>query len=220
MKFDSVATMGAKDIIKTISEARLVPVVVLESAKQAVPLARALVAGGLPVAEVTFRTAAAADAMRAIARDVPDILLGAGTVLTPAQVTAAHEAGAQFLVTPGLNLDVVKAAQALDLPIVPGVNNPGQVEQAMSLGLDVLKFFPAEVSGGVAMLKALSGPYRNVRFVPTGGIGAGNVADYLRLPNVLACGGSWMVDPARIAAGDFDEITRLTKEAIAAIRAV
>ncbi|MCB1329203.1 MAG: bifunctional 4-hydroxy-2-oxoglutarate aldolase/2-dehydro-3-deoxy-phosphogluconate aldolase [Maritimibacter sp.] len=212
--------MKSADVINAISKARLVPVVVLESATQAVPLARALVAGGLPVAEVTFRTPAAADAIRAIAQAVPEILLGAGTVLTPDQAEAAKDAGAKFLVTPGFNPDVVRKAQSLDLPIVPGVNNPSHVEQAMSMGLEVLKFFPAEASGGVAMLKALKGPYPGIRFVPTGGVGAGNVADYLRLPNVVACGGSWMVDPVRIAAGDFDAIIRLTREAMDVVRAV
>ncbi len=211
--------MTPSEILRTVQENRLLPVVVIEHVDSAVPLARALVSGGLPVAEVTFRSDAAVDAIAAIAKEVPEILLGAGTVLTPDQVVAAKSAGASFIVTPGFNPAVVAKAQELGLPIVPGINNPTGVEQALAAGLDLVKFFPAEPTGGVGFLKALSGPYRNVQFIPTGGIGPANVADYLNLPFVLACGGSWMVDPALIREGKFDEITRLTADACKAARA-
>lgn len=205
----------AEDVQDRIRAARLLPVVVVDEAAQAVPLARALVAGGLPVAEVTFRTAAAAEAIRMISAEVPGILLGAGTVLSVDQVMAAKAAGASFLVTPGFNPAVVEAALAEGLPIVPGINNPTGVEQAMSYGLTAVKFFPAEPTGGVPFLKALTGPYGGMRFVPTGGIGPKNLASYLALPAVLACGGSWMVEPSLIRAGRFDEIASLTAEAVA-----
>lgn len=212
------ARMG--EIEKRVASARLLPVVILESADDAVPLARALVAGGLPVAEVTFRTAAAAESIRRIAADVPDLLLGAGTVLTERNVEDAAKAGAGFLVTPGFNPAVVTAAKAAGLPIIPGINNPTGVEQAMSHDLSVVKFFPAEATGGVPFLKALMGPYGGMRFVPTGGIGPKNLGSYLALKAVLACGGSWMVEPALVREGRFDEITRLTAEAVALSRSV
>ncbi len=204
----------AEQIFARISGTRLLPVVVVDNAGDAVPLAKALVAGGLPVAEVTFRTEAAAEAIRRIAAEVPDALLGAGTVLTPAQVKAAKAAGARFLVTPGYNPAVVQAAADEGLPIVPGVNNPTGVEQAMAAGLTAVKFFPAEPTGGVPFLKALMGPYGGMRFIPTGGIGPKNLRDYLVLSSVLACGGSWMVDRALVRAGRFDEVQRLTVEAV------
>jgi 2-dehydro-3-deoxyphosphogluconate aldolase/(4S)-4-hydroxy-2-oxoglutarate aldolase len=208
-------TTESEPIFTKIRQARLLPVVVVDEAADAVPLARALVSGGLPVAEVTFRTEAAAEAIRRIAAEVPDALLGAGTVLTPQQVKAAKAAGARFLVTPGYNPAVVQAAADEGLPIVPGVNNPTGVEQAMAAGLSAVKFFPAEPTGGVPFLKALMGPYGGMRFIPTGGIGPKNLRDYLALKAVLACGGSWMVDPALVRAGRFDEVQRLTAEAVA-----
>lgn len=210
--------VDGEQIFTRIKVARLLPVVVVEDAADAVPLARALVAGGLPVAEVTFRTSAAADAIRRIADDVPDALLGAGTVLTVDQVKAARKAGASFLVTPGFNPAVVQAAADEGLPIVPGINNPTGVEQAMSFGLSAVKFFPAEPTGGVPFLKALAGPYGGMRFIPTGGIGPKNLREYLALPAVLACGGSWMVDPGLIKSGRFDEVQRLTAEAVALVK--
>lgn len=206
---------AGEHVLDRIEAARLLPVVVVDEASQAVPLAKALVAGGLPVAEVTFRTDAAAEAIRRIVSEVPDALVGAGTVLTPEQVRAARYAGATFLVTPGFNPAVVAAAADEGLPIVPGVNNPTGVEQAMAAGLSAVKFFPAEPTGGVPFLKALVGPYRTMRFVPTGGIGPKNLRDYLALPAVLACGGSWMVEPALVRAGRFDEVQRMTAEAVA-----
>ena len=204
----------AETIKRAIARARLLPVVVVDAEDQALPLAEALAEGGLPVAEVTFRTDAAEGAIRKIAKARPDVLVGAGTVLTVDQVARAQDAGASFLVSPGFNPKVVDEARKRGILIVPGVSNPTNVEMAMDAGLNVLKFFPAEASGGVAMLKALSGPYRSVSFVPTGGIGPGNLTTYLALSNVLACGGSWMVDPKLIAAGNFEEITRLTKDAV------
>lgn len=211
--------MSADTVETQIGEAKLVPVVVLDNADDATPLSQALIAGGLPVAEVTFRTAAAEASIARMASDTPQMLVGAGTVTQPEQVVRAHDAGAKFVVTPGFNPAVVEQAQKLGLPIVPGANNPTAIELAMSFGLDLLKYFPAEPSGGVPFLKALAGPYGNVRFVPTGGISAKNVASYLALPNVLACGGSWMVDPKLIKAGQFDQITQLTQTAMDTVRA-
>ncbi|MEX3013978.1 bifunctional 4-hydroxy-2-oxoglutarate aldolase/2-dehydro-3-deoxy-phosphogluconate aldolase [Gymnodinialimonas hymeniacidonis] len=207
-----------QNVLDQVANARLLPVVVLGRVEDAVPLGRALVDGGLPVAEITFRSDAAEASIRAIAAEVPEILLGAGTVLTEDQVRAAAAAGAQFLVTPGFNPAVVRAAKTASLPIVPGVNNPTGVEMAMAEGLNAVKFFPAEATGGVPFLKALSGPYKAVRFIPTGGVGLSNLSQYLALPSVLACGGSWMVDSKLIEAGRFDEITKLTAAAVAAAK--
>jgi 2-dehydro-3-deoxyphosphogluconate aldolase / (4S)-4-hydroxy-2-oxoglutarate aldolase len=202
-------------ITEQLLSRRLLPVVVLDRAEDAASLAEALLEGGLPVAEVTFRTGAAAAAIEEIATKVPSVLVGAGTVTRPEQVARARDAGARFIVTPGFNPAVVSAALEAGIPIVPGVNNPSGVEQAMSFGLDLLKFFPAEPSGGVAFLKALAGPYGDVGFIPTGGIGPSNLRSYLALANVRACGGSWMVDPKLISTGRFDEVARLTAEAVA-----
>jgi 2-dehydro-3-deoxyphosphogluconate aldolase/(4S)-4-hydroxy-2-oxoglutarate aldolase len=207
--------VAGEDVLDRIHAARLLPVLVVDEASDAVPLAKALAAGGLPVAEVTFRTEAAAEAIRRVVAEVPDALVGAGTVLTVDQVRAAKAVGATFLVTPGFNPAVVAAAADEGLPIVPGVNNPTGVEQAMAAGLSAVKFFPAEPTGGVPFLKALMGPYRAMRFVPTGGIGPKNLADYLALPAVLACGGSWMVEPSLVRAGRFEDVQRMTAEAVA-----
>jgi 2-dehydro-3-deoxyphosphogluconate aldolase/(4S)-4-hydroxy-2-oxoglutarate aldolase len=182
-------------------------------------LAKALLAGGLPIAEVTFRTAAAAASIEAIRRDAPAVLVGAGSVTThPDQVREAVAAGARFIVTPGFSRRVVEACLAAGMPVIPGVNAPGFVEMGLEYGLDVLKFFPAEASGGAPFLKALAGPYPNVRFVPTGGVGLANLAEYLALPNVVACGGSWMVDPKLIDAENFEAIADRTAAAVAAAR--
>jgi 2-dehydro-3-deoxyphosphogluconate aldolase/(4S)-4-hydroxy-2-oxoglutarate aldolase len=202
------------EILTVIAAVRLVPVVVLQSQKQAVGLGRALVAGGLPIAEVTFRTAAAAASIKAMRADVPELLVGAGTVISLAQVDDAIAAGASFIVTPGFNPRVVQYCLDQSVPIVPGANAPGFIEAAMEFGLDLLKFFPAEPSGGTAFLKALAGPYSNVRFIPTGGISTSNLRSYLALSNVVACGGSWMVDPATIGAADFATISRLSRDAV------
>ena len=202
------------NVLQTLGKQLLVPVIKLESADSATPLAETLLANGLPVAEVTFRTAAAGQSIRNISRDVPDVLLGAGTVLTVDQVKEAVDAGAAFIVTPGFNPAVVDYCVKQQIPITPGINNPTGVEAALARGLSVVKFFPAEASGGVTMLKAMSAPYGDVRYVPTGGIGAANLGDYLALPAVLAVGGSWMVPSDRISAGDFEAVARLVREAV------
>jgi 2-dehydro-3-deoxyphosphogluconate aldolase/(4S)-4-hydroxy-2-oxoglutarate aldolase len=198
-----------------LGDARLVPVVVLDRVDDAVPLGTALMEAGLPIAEVTFRTGAAAASIAALRSSLPGMRVGAGTVSSTAQLDEAIAAGAHFVVTPGFNPRVVERALSRGIPIVPGVNAPGFVEMALEFGLTTLKFFPAEASGGIAMIKALAGPYPGVRFVPTGGIGPANLAAWLAQPNVVACGGSWMVDPRLVAAGDFAGIARLTAEAVA-----
>jgi 2-dehydro-3-deoxyphosphogluconate aldolase / (4S)-4-hydroxy-2-oxoglutarate aldolase len=191
----------------------IVPVVVLEELDAAVPVAAALAEGGLPVAEVTFRTAVAADAIARIAAET-DVLVGAGTVVRPEQVDEAVAAGAQFIVTPGLSARVIERCRELDVLVIPGVATATEVIAALDLRLDLLKLFPAEAAGGVALLKALRGPFPGVRFVPTGGIGPANAAAYLALPSVPAVGGSWMVAPELVAARDFAAVTRLTREAL------
>lgn len=201
--------------LEGIARARVVPVVVVDAAAQGVLVASALRDGGLPVAEVTFRTAGASAAIEAIAREVPDVLVGAGTVVTAAQVDEAVDAGARFLVSPGLSAAVVRRAQELGVPVVPGVATPSDVIAALDLGLDVVKLFPANVVGGPAAVKAFSAPFPGLRFVPTGGVSAANLLDYLALPAVLAAGGSWMVDAALVRAGDTAEISRRTREAVA-----
>lgn len=205
---------------QTIETYGLVPVIKLESADTAEPLAVALRDAGLPLAEVTFRTAAAADAIRRIAEAVPEVLLGAGTVLTVEQVKQAVGAGASFIVTPGFNPRVVEYCVRNGITITPGVNDPSAVEAALEYGLTVLKFFPAEASGGTAMLKALAGPYGNVRFIPTGGVSTANLEQYLTLKNVAAVGGSWMVPSDRIAAGDFERVGQLTSDAVRLVREI
>ncbi|MBQ7908569.1 MAG: bifunctional 4-hydroxy-2-oxoglutarate aldolase/2-dehydro-3-deoxy-phosphogluconate aldolase [Elusimicrobiaceae bacterium] len=203
------------DILSEISNIGIVPVIALDNANQAVPLAKALIDGGLPCAEVTFRTAAAEESIRQMARHCPDMLVGAGTILTPEQADKAVAAGARFIVSPGLNEEVVKHCQKIGVPIIAGVATPSEVEKALSLGLTTLKFFPAEAAGGLAMIKAMSAPYSQVKFMPTGGINAKNVNSYLSFKKVIACGGSWMVSKELINSGNFAEITRLTKEAVA-----
>lgn len=202
-------------IIASIGRAGVVPVIKLEDPSTAVDLGRALIAGGLPVAEVTFRTASAAESIRRMREALPDLLVGAGTVTTMAQAEAAIAAGAMFAVTPGFNPRIVGYLLGRGLPVVPGVNSPTTVEAGLEFGLDVLKFFPAEASGGIAMLKALRGPYPEVRFMPTGGVEPGNLAAYLALPNVVACGGSWMVKESLIAARDYAAISAACAEAVA-----
>ena len=201
------------DVIRTIESGRLVPVIVIEDPQAAGPLAEALVAGGLRCAEVTFRTAAAEAAMAAMAAD-QRLLVGAGTVVRPEQVDRAVAAGARFVVSPGVSAAVVRHCQRVGVPVVPGVATATEIQAAGEEGLAVLKFFPAEPLGGLRMLKALAAPFPGVRFVPTGGITAAQLGDYLAHPSVLAVGGSWMVAPALVAAGAWDEITRLTAEAV------
>lgn len=195
------------------SRPRLVPVIAIQDAAEALPLGRTLLENGLPIAEVTFRTQAAGAAIRQLAQ-LGELALGAGTVLSTDQVQQAVDAGAQFVVTPGFNPKVVDYCITNSIAIVPGVCTPSEIEAALEHGLEVLKFFPAQSMGGVDTLNAFSGPYGRVKFIPTGGVNAANVGDYLKLPNVLACGGSWMVDKNLIASKNYAEIGRLTREAV------
>ncbi|MBD5786963.1 bifunctional 4-hydroxy-2-oxoglutarate aldolase/2-dehydro-3-deoxy-phosphogluconate aldolase [Cellulosimicrobium terreum] len=201
-------------VLEQIERARVVPVVVVDDADEGLGVAASLRDGGLPVAEVTFRTAGAGAAIAAIARELPDVLVGAGTVITPAQVDEAVDAGARFLVSPGLSAPVVRRAQEVGVPILPGVATPSDIIAALDLGLKAVKLFPANVVGGPGAVKAFSAPFPGLRFVPTGGVSAANLLDYLALPSVLAAGGSWMVDRALVRAGDWAEITRRTREAV------
>lgn len=198
-----------------VTDSRIVPVVVINRADRAEALGEALVAGGLPVAEVTFRTAAAPLAIRRMAANA-DLLVGAGTVLTAGQVDEAADAGARFIVSPGFSVDVVRRAQAHRLPVFPGAVTPSEIMAALDLGLTTLKFFPAGIYGGTAALKALGAPFPQVRFIPTGGVSAGNLGEYLSLPNVAAVGGSWMVPADAVDAGDAATVQRLCAEAVAA----
>jgi len=195
----------------------LIPVIVIDDAANAEPLAEALLEGGIDVIEITFRTAAAADAIAAIARSFPQMLLGAGTVVTEEQVRRALDAGAQFGVAPGLNPETVKSFQAADRFFMPGVMTPTEIEQGLALGCDLMKFFPAEQAGGARFLKALAGPYasQGVRFCPTGGIGPDNVNDYLSLDIVFSVGGSWVATGKQVAAKDWATITAQAKQAMA-----
>jgi 2-dehydro-3-deoxyphosphogluconate aldolase/(4S)-4-hydroxy-2-oxoglutarate aldolase len=202
------------DVLSALSAARLVPVVVLDDAADANGLAMALVAGGLPVAEVTFRTGAAADSIRAMSAR-GDMLVGAGTVLTVTQVDQAVAAGATFVVSPGLSRAVVERCAEHGVLALPGAVTATEVQAALELGLTTLKFFPAGTSGGPAAIKALAAPFGHVRFVPTGGVGSGNLAEYLAVPAVAAVGGSWMVPRDLVAAGDFATVVKLTTEAVA-----
>lgn len=201
------------EILKKIQEIGIVPVVVLDDAKNALPLGKALMEGGLPCAEVTFRTAAAEESIRIMAENFPDMLVGAGTVLTIDQVDRAVAAGAKFIVSPGLNPKVVKYCVEKGIVITPGCANPSDVEQAIEHGLEVVKFFPAEQAGGLNYIKAIAAPYVGVNFMPTGGINPKNVRDYLAYNRILACGGSWMVKGDLINAGEWDKIKELTAEA-------
>ena len=203
-----------REVLKKIADVGIVPVVKLDSPDQAVPLGKALIAGGLPIAEVTFRTDAAEESIKKLCAELPGLLVGAGTVTTVAQVKRAAAAGAKFIVSPGFNPSVVKCCLDDGLPVTPGVNSPSQIEQGIEMGLSVLKFFPAEQSGGLEMLKAFAGPYGGVKYIPTGGVRAKNLAEYLSYDKVLAVGGSWMVKPELISAGKYDEVTRLCREAV------
>jgi 2-dehydro-3-deoxyphosphogluconate aldolase / (4S)-4-hydroxy-2-oxoglutarate aldolase len=200
-------------VAERLRQVGVVPVVELPEADLAVPLAQALLAGGLSCVEITFRTPAAPDGLAAIRKAYPDILLGAGTVINEDQLAVAIDAGADFVVAPGTNPELVRECFARGIPILPGVCTPSDIELARGLGLRVLKFFPAEPIGGVGFLRALCGPYRDILFVPTGGITPNVLPDYLALPQVLACGGSWMVKPDMLLARDFDRVRNLAKEA-------
>ncbi|MCD8363621.1 MAG: bifunctional 4-hydroxy-2-oxoglutarate aldolase/2-dehydro-3-deoxy-phosphogluconate aldolase [Lachnospiraceae bacterium] len=208
------------DILKKFQEIGIIPVVVLNDAKDAKPLGKALLDGGLPVAEVTFRTDAAEESIRILSETYPDLLVGAGTVLTTEQVDRAVAAGAKFIVSPGLNPRVVKHCQEIGVVSTPGVVTPGEIEKALDLGLEVVKFFPAEPSGGLAMIKAIAAAYTKLKFMPTGGINAKNVVDYLKSDKILACGGSWMVKGDLISAGEFEKIAELCREAAGIVKSV
>ncbi|WP_115589659.1 bifunctional 4-hydroxy-2-oxoglutarate aldolase/2-dehydro-3-deoxy-phosphogluconate aldolase [Actinobacillus lignieresii] len=204
-----------EQIIEKLRQLKVVPVIAVEQAEDILPLVKTLAENGLPVAEITFRSAAAEEAIRLVRQHYPDVLIAAGTVLTAEQVVKAKNAGADFVVTPGFNPTIVKLCQDLDFPITPGVNNPMSIEAALSLGIEAVKFFPAEASGGVKMIKALLGPYGNLQIMPTGGISPSNIKDYLAIPNIVACGGSWFVEKSLIQAKNWDEIGRLVREAVA-----
>lgn len=206
-----------EDALERLRQLRLAPVIVIDDATGAAPLAEALVAGGLPCAEVTFRTHAAAEAIRRMVDTQPDMLVGAGTVLTIQQAAAAREAGARFIVSPGLNPVVVDYCLEQEIPVFPGVCTPTEVEAGLQRGLKVLKFFPAEPAGGLAYLKAISAPYTGIEFIPTGGINAEKLPAYLSFDAVVACGGSWMAPGAWIREGRFDQIREETAKAVKVI---
>lgn len=202
------------EVLQTVSRIGIVPVIAIDDARKAVPLARALVAGGLPAAEVTFRTAAAEDAMKAIAAEVPEMLVGAGTVTTHDQLDRALAAGAKFIVSPGFNPEMVKYGLSKGALMLPGTATGGEMEQAMALGLEAVKFFPAEDNGGVRKLKALAGPYRTLKWMPTGGVNTKNLTDYLSFDQILAVGGTWMVRKDMIEAEQWDEIAAICRDAV------
>ncbi len=204
--------------LEQIEKLGLVPVVVLEDAADALPLAKALCEGGLPCAEVTFRTGAAAEAISLMTTHFPEMLVGAGTVLTTEQVDRAMEAGAKFIVSPGFNRRIVEYCQSKGIPVTPGCSSPSDIEQALECGLDVVKFFPAEALGGLTMIKAMAAPYVGVKFMPTGGIDARNLGEYLSYNRILACGGSWMVKSSLVEEKNFDKIKELTAEAVQLVK--
>lgn len=208
------------ETLKKLQKTGIIPVAVLDHPDQAVPLALALQKGGLPCAEITFRTPAAAGCIKAISEQYPDILIGAGTVLTIEQVNQAAKAGARFIVSPGLNPKITEYCLDREITIIPGCATPSEIEQALSYGLDVIKFFPAEANGGLEMIKALAAPFTTVKFMPTGGINPSNVQRYLEYDRILACGGSWMVKKDFIASGKFQEITALVHEAAQLVKEV
>jgi 2-dehydro-3-deoxyphosphogluconate aldolase / (4S)-4-hydroxy-2-oxoglutarate aldolase len=201
-------------VLEELGKIGIIPVIKIDDEEKAVPLARALAAGGIPCVELTFRTAQGEEALRRISKEVPDILTGAGTVLTTDQVDKAINAGAKFIVSPGLNPKVVSYCIKKGIPVAPGCANPSDIEQALEFGLDVVKFFPAEQGGGIEYIKAISAPYPNMKFMPTGGITSANIAKYIFFDKTLACGTSWIASADLINAGDFERITALSKEAV------
>lgn len=202
------------DINKTLQSVPVVPLVQSDDPATAVKISRALAVGGLTVAEVVFRTDRALECLQAVAEDVPEMIAGAGTVLSAEQATAAMDAGAKFIVSPGLDDGVVATAQERGVPVYPGIVTPSELQHAFNLGLDTVKFFPASIAGGVPALKALSSVFRTMKFMPTGGVSPGNLADFLAVPAVLACGGSWLTPAAAIAEGDYEQIATLAREAV------
>ena len=205
------------DVLKKVSEIGIVPVIKIDDAEKAVPLAKALADGGIPCAEITFRTAQGEEAIRRVSAEMPEVLVGAGTVTTTEQVDKAIAAGAKFVVSPGFNPKVVAYCIEKSITITPGCSSPSDIEQAISFGLDVVKFFPAEQAGGLEYIKAVSAPYPGIKFMPTGGINASNICKYLAFDKIIACGGSWMVGADLIESGNFAEITRLSKQAVQTI---
>ncbi|MCL1992437.1 MAG: bifunctional 4-hydroxy-2-oxoglutarate aldolase/2-dehydro-3-deoxy-phosphogluconate aldolase [Spirochaetes bacterium] len=202
------------DVLQKLEKIGIVPVISIADAGKAVPLAKALIAGGIPCAEITFRTAQGEEAIRRINAEVPDILLGAGTVLTTQQVDKALAAGAKFIISPGFNPKVVAYCIEKGVPVTPGCSTPSDIEKAIEMGLEAVKFFPAEQAGGLDYIKAVSAPYPSMRFIPTGGINAKNIVKYIGFEKIIACGGSWMATSELIAAGDFDKIAALSREAV------
>ncbi len=202
------------NITELLSDSPVVPLVQADDPAIAVETSRALAAGGLKVAEVVFRTDRALECLQAVANEVPETIAGAGTVLSASQATAALENGARFIVSPGLDDGVVAVAREHGVPVYPGIMTPSEVQHAFNLGLDTVKFFPASIAGGVPALKALASVFRTMKFMPTGGVSAGNLADFLAVPAVLACGGSWLTPADAIAAGDYNKITALAAQAI------
>lgn len=212
--------MNMKDSLNRFQHTGVVPVVVLDDAKDAVPTAKALLAGGVDVMEITFRTAAAADSIKAVSEGCPDMLVGAGTVITLNQCKQALECGAKFIVSPGFDPEVVAWCVERNVPITPGCVTPTEIMAAMKLGLNVVKFFPAGVYGGLKAMKSLSAPFGGVKFIPTGGIDAKNLKEYLEAPFVHAVGGSWLCPKKEIAVGNFDAITALCREASEIVKEV
>jgi 2-dehydro-3-deoxyphosphogluconate aldolase/(4S)-4-hydroxy-2-oxoglutarate aldolase len=210
---------GDMDLLAQLRQLGVVPVIVIDDPAKAGPLAEALSAGGLPLAEITYRTGAAGEAIRRIAADHADVLVGAGTVLTPEQVTQARDAGAKFIVSPGFNRRVVDRCRELGLSVYPGVCTPTEIEAALEAGLGVVKFFPAEAMGGVTYLEAIAAPYAGIEFIPTGGVTADNLPRYLGFGRVVACGGSWMAPKAWIAAGDYARIRAAVRRAVDVVQA-
>ena len=208
------------ELIKKIEDIKIVPVVVLNDAENAKPLAKALCEGGLPCAEVTFRTGAAEESIRIMHEAYPEMIIGAGTVLTTEQVERAVSAGASFIVSPGFDPEIVDYCIEKSIPVFPGCITPSEIAQAVKRGLKVVKFFPAEQFGGVDTIKALAAPYVGLKFMPTGGINAGNIKDYLECKSIIACGGSWMVKGDLVKAGKFDEIQKMTADAAALVKKI
>ena len=205
--------MTTKELEERFYKIGVIPVIALDDAKDASPLGDALMKGGLPAAEVTFRTAAAVDTIKTLKKEFPDMLVGAGTVLTTEQADRAIDAGAEFIVAPGLNPKVVKHVLDKGYPMSPGIATATEIEAALDLGLTFVRFFPAEANGGLPMIKALAGPYTNVKYMPTGGVSAKNLAEYLAYDKIVCCGGTWMVKKDLVAAGNFAEIEKMSKEA-------
>ena len=203
--------MNIKQQLKAL---KVIPVIAIDKAEDIIPLGKVLAENGLPAAEITFRSEAAVEAIRLLRESQPNMLIGAGTVLNREQAIAAKEAGATFVVSPGFNPNTVRACQEIGIDIIPGVNNPSTVEAALEMGLTTLKFFPAEASGGINMVKSLLAPYTDIEIMPTGGINSNNIKDYLAIPRVLACGGTWMVDKKLIEEGNWEQLANLTREAV------